>query len=234
MPGPGLLFVTSKIASPDLSLEAYHKWYNEIHVADFFKVDLTPLCLRYKNVDPEARWPFLALYKVDDVDKLASQAFKDLPMYSDVLPGDGYVWGCMDAGLRSYELIQRFKGQSSDKESGRAQRVVTVAMEPAEGGDEEFDEWYNKQHLDMLSMCRGYQQTTRYKLVTGLLEAEEKEPTPPRYMAIHEYGTTELPADQIKQVVSTEWSKKIIGEAKTFDRNVWELIEEFGSNDLRL
>jgi hypothetical protein len=32
----------------------------------------------------------------------------------------------------------------------------------------------------------------------------------------------------VKQVASTEWSKKIIGEAKVFDRDVFELIEAQG------
>lgn len=100
-------------------------------------------------------------------------------------------------------------------------------MEPAEGEEADFDEWYRKQHLDMLSMCRGYRRTTRYKRLDGAT---------PRFLALHEYACapSEVPTDQIKQVTGTEWSKKIISEAKAFDRDVFELIQAQGDTGLKL
>lgn len=73
----------------------------------------------------------------------------------------------------------------------------------------------------MLSMCKGYRRTTRYKRIDG-----EK----PRYLALHEYSCkpSELPSDQIAVVTATEWSKKIIKESLTFDRDVFEVIQVQG------
>lgn len=56
----------------------------------------------------------------------------------------------------------------------------------------------------MLSICRGYRGTTRYKaLAEGCLT----------YLALHEYACAEaeLPTDQLPIVTGTEWSKKIKG-----------------------
>lgn len=70
----------------------------------------------------------------------------------------------------------------------------------------------------MISMCRGYNRSTRYKKLDG---------SEPRYLAIHEYATTDFPGDQLKVVVGTEWSQKVIKGAKAFVRDQWEYITEY-------
>lgn len=80
----------------------------------------------------------------------------------------------------------------------------------------------------MLSMCRGYRRSTRYRLLRG------SDPGLPRYLALHEYESTDLPAEQIKMVTNTEWSKKVIGGAKAFDRDVWELVKAAGQTEMKL
>ena len=207
MPSPGLLFVSSKVIKD--SDELYNRFYNEEHLPDVLATGDTKLALRYKNTNPESKMPYLAIYPLDDAgyfqtDKL--KKLKDDTRISKVY-GDKDRGEYIEFGLRPYEKIQTFEGFEQEQKSGkeRGQTIVCVAMEPAEGGDDEFDEWYKKQHLDMLAMCRGYRRSTRYKRLDG-----EK----PRYLALHEYAckASDLPGDQIKQVVSTEWSKKIIKE----------------------
>jgi hypothetical protein len=114
-------------------------------------------------------------------------------------------------------------------------------IEPADGGDEELDEvstsvfhlrtvpnviaskWYRKQHLDMLSMVTGFRRSTRYELAP-----ESAVLGNPRFLACHEYDSTNFPTEQIKQVVGTEWSKKILGDATSFQGDVWEEISVAG------
>lgn len=85
------------------------------------------------------------------------------------------------------------------------------------------------QHLDMLSMCTGYRRSTRYRAIDPIGQH-------PSYLALHEYAckAEELPVEQTKLVVGTEWSKKVIGEAKAFDRDVWGLIEAQGDVNMKL
>ena len=98
-------------------------------------------------------------------------------------------------------------------------------MEP--GDERDFDEWYRKQHLDVLSMIPGYRRCTRYKRI---------DEQTPRYLAIHEYACRagEISDEAIKQVSSTEWSAKIIGEAKALERDVYELIAVQGNEGRKL
>lgn len=96
-------------------------------------------------------------------------------------------------------------------------------VEPGEGGDEEFDEWYRKQHMDMLSTVPGFRRSTRYKLVDEAAALGH-----PRFIAMHEYDDSNIPQDRVKLAIGTEWSKKILGAAKSFDGQVWELINATG------
>jgi hypothetical protein len=70
----------------------------------------------------------------------------------------------------------------------------------------------------MLSMCRGYNRCTRYKKLDD---------STPRFLAIHEYATTDFPMDQLKIVFGTEWTKKVVESSKIFDRDTWEYITEY-------
>ena len=190
-----------------------------------------PLALRYKNITyPEK--PYIALYPFPDPDLMSSPEvgkFQEETAESKVLEGN--VFELLELGFRPYVKIQTFEGFGHAEKTGneRGQTIVAVAMEPGPSEEQEKDreDWYRKQHLDMLAMCRGYRRTTRYKRLDGVK---------PRYIALHEYACKpdELPADQIAQVRETEWSKKILAEAEIFDRDVFELIHAQGDTHAKL
>ncbi|KAF2101990.1 hypothetical protein NA57DRAFT_73430 [Rhizodiscina lignyota] len=222
MPTAGLLFAKTSPKHPDLTEEVFNKWYSTEHIQDVVDAGLADLAIRYKNLDPKAKYQYLAVYRIPDVSKLSDEKFmatikKDSKLLPGKEPGKNGEWpDVLDAEIPGYEILQSFEGPNDQKT--RAKGIVTVAMEPAEGTDDDFDDWYRKQHLDMISMCRGYHRSTRYKKLDG---------SKPRYLAIHEYETTDFPGDQLKVVVGTEWSKKVIKNSPIFDRNMWEYITEY-------
>jgi hypothetical protein len=232
MSTPGLMFVSSRVLDPTkTSDEKYNRFYNDEHLPDVLGYNVTKLALRYKNTAKETDRPYIALYPLDDVNYLHSEALgkliEDTKISKTFDNTDIYAHLAFD--LRPYTKIQTYEGYGLEDKSGkeRGQTLVCVAMQPAEGEEQDFEDWYRKQHLDMLAMCRGYRRTTRYKRIDGKT---------PQFLALHEYACapTELPAEQTKQVVSSEWSKKIIGEAKAFDRDVFELIQAQGDTSLKL
>ncbi|KAK4543639.1 hypothetical protein LTR36_005284 [Oleoguttula mirabilis] len=232
MPTPGLMFVGSRVLDQSKTSDAkYNEFYNNEHLPDVLKRGVSKVALRYKNANTSSPMPYVALYPLDDASYLqspdlaksveetrSSKTFDNTDIYEHI-----------HFDLRGYEKIQTFEGYGHADKSGkeRGQTIVCVAMEPAEGQDQDFEDWYRRQHLDMLAMCRGYRRTTRYKKLDG---------QKPRYLALHEYAckADELPADQVKQVVATEWSQKIVGESLVFDRDVLELVQAQGDISLNL
>ncbi|KAK5123158.1 hypothetical protein LTR85_003356 [Meristemomyces frigidus] len=232
MPTPGLMFVGSRVLDPSKTSDATsNAFYDKEHLPDVLDHGITKVALRYKNTNAESPMPYVALYPLEDASFLQSpdlgKLVEDTKMSKTFNNTD--IYEHIHFELRGYEKIQTFEGYGQADKSGkeRGQTIVCVAMEPAEGQDHEFDEWYRKQHLDMLAMCRGYRRTTRYKKLDG---------QKPRYLALHEYACKpdELPGDQIKQVVATEWSQKIIKESLVFDRDVLELVQAQGDTSLNL
>jgi len=219
----GLLLVTSRPTHPELTDSIFNDWYTNEHIKDMVNSTLTNLVVRYKNVNSTAKWPYLAIYRLPDVARLRDQkVMGSIAPTSKLLPGKekgskgGAYKDVMDMEMRAYSRTQTFEGQTP--KSGRGKGLVTSDMEPANGKDAELDDWYKRQHLDMLSMLGGYRRSTRFQKLDG---------SSPKYLAMHEFDTTTL-APEIRIVMGTEWAKNMIRSAKAFSTDRWELISEFG------
>ncbi|EOD47858.1 Alpha beta hydrolase fold protein [Neofusicoccum parvum] len=238
MPTPGLLYVGASIKGHALDEATFDKWYNEVHIPDVLSLpNGPPAAFRYKNANPSAPFPFLALYVLPDVDFVTSEELANAEWRLDGLPADRtHLEEACDFDRRQYEKIQTFEGQIP-REGRAAKCIIAVAMEPADGAEAEkdFDAWYRLQHLDMLSTISGYRRSTRYKLMASpTADAAGTLDEMPRYLALHEYESTDVPPEQIKLAVGTEWSKKVIGGAKAFVRDIWVLVHEGGDGTTKL
>ncbi|KAJ9637846.1 hypothetical protein H2199_007341 [Coniosporium tulheliwenetii] len=244
----GLLYIASRIKHPDPPEDTYNHWYNTKLIPSMLAAAKNSggpaLVLRYKNndVSPD-KFPDLALLPLDDLAALDSDAWTSLRLR----PADESV----ECDVRQYELMQRFEGKprspkSKDgtgnwlmvdrarHETGRGTCIVAAANTPGVS-DAEFDEWYRKQHLDMLSMVRGYRRSTRYKLVPTANERI----TPggediPRYLALHEFDNADFDMEQLRMCARTEWSKRVVGTYRQMWRDNWRLVHEAGDTSRRL
>lgn len=241
MPTPGLMFVSSRILdAAETSEEKYNDFYDNEHIPDVLSYPhgkVSKVAKRYKNTNSESKMPYLALYPLEDASMLTSPDLSKLVEDTKISKtfGGKDIYDLIEFDLRPYEKIQTYEGLHTSKPepnnkapdpSTHAHTVICVGMEPGKGQDQDFDDWYRKQHLDMLAMLPHYRRTTRYKRLD-----DEK----PRYLALHEYDckAEELSKD-VSMVVGTEWSKKIIGESSIFDRDVFELITVQGDRSMQL
>ncbi|KAJ8131850.1 hypothetical protein O1611_g1773 [Lasiodiplodia mahajangana] len=230
----GLMFVTSRVRDPRKTPdELYNRFYDEEHLGLVLAGGQTKLALRYKNVSTKAAVPYIALYPINDVSFFGSPG--NLKLIEDVKKSE--ILGCdnvselIDFELRSYEKIHTFEGygraRRKDASEQPARTLIVVTIDPAEGCEKEIDAWYRKQHLEMLNMCKGFRRCTRYMRVDGAC---------PRYLALAEYDSSprNLPRDQIKQVYATEWNGMISARTKSYDLNVFALIQAQGATNLQL
>ncbi|OCK75655.1 hypothetical protein K432DRAFT_429260 [Lepidopterella palustris CBS 459.81] len=219
MPTPGLLFVPARITSPALTDSVFNSWYNSHHIPDVLAGNLADIALRFKSLDPTSKYPYLAVYRMPDVGFFADpKNMERIPMHHAMLPEGKRCDEFADMPGKVYLPIQSFEG---GRELGgeRGKVVFVVQLEPPEGGDEEIDEFYRKQHLDMLSLLPNYRRSTRYKTVDG---------SKPRYLAIHEVDSADMDQRMTKIIMNTEWAKKVIGNLQMFERGMYELITEQG------
>lgn len=243
----GLLMVLSKPTHPELTDAVFNQWYSGQHLNDMLRSNITDLILRYKNTNPTAKYPYLALYRLPDVTKASELG--QVPSTSELLPGKvkgtkgGAYTDVMDMDTRVFARTQTFEGQVEMK--GRGKVLVTAAMGVVNGAEGELDDWYRRQHLDMLSyvsllplplyrqfrnlanftcdrMIKGYHRSTRYARLDG---------SNPKFLAMHELDSVTM-GSEMKLVLGTEWAKKVLSKVTTSQSDVWEYIIELGKEGL--
>lgn len=112
MPTPGLLYALSAINNPSLSESDFNTWYTSHHIRDAVDSGLSDLAIRYKNTNANAKWPYLSIYRIPDVAKLADEKLTgSIPKHHDLLP-EGKPWDeVLKTDIRGLELLQKFEGQ---------------------------------------------------------------------------------------------------------------------------
>ncbi|KAF1808259.1 hypothetical protein P152DRAFT_517702 [Eremomyces bilateralis CBS 781.70] len=224
MATPGLVVALTKPKHPDLTLDTYNKWYDTIHLQDVVDGGLGDLAVRYQHVDPSKPLPYIALYRVPDVAFLGDTAKMDaIPKTSDMLPGPSRDWReVLENEIRGYIHVQSYEGPNADAGRGKGRAIVTFVANVPEETEKDLDAWYREEHLALLAKCTGYIRSTRYQLIPGAGF------TGPKFLAIHEWESPNLPMEELERtVMSTEWSKKIMGVATDVDRGVWTYVSEY-------
>nr|OQO31167.1 hypothetical protein B0A51_01898 [Rachicladosporium sp. CCFEE 5018] len=123
-----------------------------------------------------------------------------------------------------YQLTHRFEPKRSHGLRGLC--IVAVAIEPAEGGDDELDHWYRDEHLELLAKVPIYLRTSRYKLLRPSRSLGRH--LPPSHLALHEYTSSKELLNYALQhgplAPETEQSKRVLGGAKHVERTVWDVM----------
>jgi hypothetical protein len=103
--GPGMLYVTSKIARKDImSEEVYMRWYDEDHIAEIMETSGISDAYRYIDTNRNADKPYLAFYPMPDLAFTQGPEFKKIRVKSDLLPGTGICYDLADIDVRYYGL----------------------------------------------------------------------------------------------------------------------------------
>ena len=101
--------------------------------------------------------------------------------------------------------------------------IISAALTPAVGTDEDFDNWYRQEHLGTVSKCSGYVRTRRYKLKTAVTAKDV-----PTYLALHEFDSDSLPQEELMKTAETPWGKKVMGSLAGQEIFVFRLTGSFG------
>ncbi|KIW00917.1 uncharacterized protein PV09_07660 [Verruconis gallopava] len=240
---PYLLWVNSKPVKCPVDL--FEKWYTTEHVPDLVKSGAATRAIFYRETldfpgstrqHHERQWlgvdqeqpleplPYLASYRTKYKEALKSKEYLKIPVVSDMLPWESKLHaesGLFDA--RNWELIQDYDPDSVGEVPPKF--IVTVECEPSD--EDDYNAWYEQEHLDILHKIPGYRRSQRYRLgprVDGVTRGQ-----PPNYVAIHE-------TDDIQQFFQgpefdaawSEWTKRVVSNAKVFVVRAWETLHPEG------
>lgn len=102
--------------------------------------------------------------------------------------------------------------------------ILTAEMNPPSNDEQDFNLWYNEEHVPMVSKMPGYLRCQRYQAVL-----QEKLSTTPnrvsKYLTIHEVeDLAGFTSPEALASGDTEWTKEHMSKVEDFVMRGWKLI----------
>jgi hypothetical protein len=98
--------------------------------------------------------------------------------------------------------------------------VMSVALEPPPGQEDDFHAWYREEHSPMLMAAKGWRRIRRYEQVEG---------NGPRFMALHELESLDgFKTEEYTAAISTPWRIRVTTAVVKRERFIFKLVRGFG------
>jgi hypothetical protein len=177
--------------------DEFHDWYDLEHIPERRAVPGFGACERWIcNEEPAVA---VATYDLDSLDVMRGDAYKAIA-YENLSAWSKRVTGTCELLLR-FEGTQLTPGEETAPEG--AGGLLLNAMNVAAEAEEEFNAWYDEEHLPALSAVPGTLAARRYR------SGEDPEGTH-RYVAIYHLTSPEVTRSEAwKEAAETPWSAKI-------------------------
>lgn len=103
------------------------------------------------------------------------------------------------------------KQQLTPYAAGPANLIISAGLQPSLATEADFNAWYTKEHMPLVSKTPGYVRTRRYKLVgaTNLNEYNRQQSDAPSYLALHEFDSNSFPNAELRKCDETPWSVQV-------------------------
>lgn len=224
----GLLYVTMQ-PKASLSASAFHDWYNNEHGPLRLRLPFVPNGFRYRAADA-ATPEWLAFYDISDMSELTKETYL-------ALRGDGIrtqrekdVMAQIDVGRKLYDFLSERKidgytpvdALPDPEAAGIVALSVTMTVKPEQ--EEDFNRWYEEEHISMLAKVPGWRRSARY--VTAAIDSK----APREFLALHEFAAVNgLGGAEHKAACETAWRERIMANAVTGKtRRVYQWYYTFG------
>ncbi|EIW53839.1 uncharacterized protein TRAVEDRAFT_51581 [Trametes versicolor FP-101664 SS1] len=218
---PALLFVYSDpgTAVPDAT---FNDWADNEHV---------PLRVAIPGFETWSRWiaadgespPYTTLYGIASPEVLSSPPYTDLAKTRSERE-TAIVSKLALLDRRTYTLREPVyppKNGAAYDPLKPGPYMSVVEIEVKEGAEDEFNKWYDEEHVPMLAKVPGWMRSRRFVLEAAGATGSEAADVgrPPKYLAIHEWESlAALETDELKEAVSTSWMAKLVETAFVEER----------------
>lgn len=207
----GLVFVQISPADK-VPLEEFHSWYDEEHAPARRTVPGMLSASRYVAIDNQ-KPEWLAVYELEDVSVLRSPAYEELAATASERE-KGLMSKLETMDRRVYELFSEKVSPAHASASNQIFRFLGLQPGP-QLSEEDYNRWYEEEHVPLLSVVPGWLKSTRWKLkdATVKIDGRVAEKKISRYLAIHEWESLDAFATpEFKHAVSTPWRDEIMPE----------------------
>ena len=213
MQGPGYLAVAIQPGS-NTDEQAFHQWYNEEHGPLRMRLPFITTGDRYRAADDEKpEWS--AVYDVPELSWLEKRIYTRLR--EERSQREKKVMSTFESLDRKIYTLYSERGNNPRP----APVQLAVSFRVNESDLEDFDAWYEAEHIDMLSKVPGWLRSRRFRMVVGGLNG-----MPPagqmECLAVHDYELKNgLGGPEHDAAVKTPWRDRIMGKILSKERRLW-------------
>jgi hypothetical protein len=185
----------------------FNAWYDDEHVPNRTALAGFLSGRRYRAA--EADGPrYLALYELVSVDVLQSADYLRIVAERSQRERDMLARIPM-IDRRVFTLVLDGEAWTADPPY-----VLTVAMSPPPGGEDDFVAWYAQEHIRMLLAVPGWRRVRLFQQVDG---------TGPAFMAVHELESRSVfEHENYTKAISTPWRGRVRSSVSRYERNLFE------------
>jgi hypothetical protein len=207
-------------------------WYDNEHVPPRLTVPGILSSARYKAAD-SATPSWVALYDVTSPNVAKSADYQALR--TSASDRENKLISELELlNRRVYSHVLTYIHPETAPSSLPGRYILVVHLQVTLEGEEEFNRWYNEEHMGLLSKVPGWLRGRRYKLVESVYRGINtkqtgKDKTPNAdYLAIHELerdGFMDLP--EFKAATQTPWREKVMKTVIGRELRVFEKYKVF-------
>jgi len=199
----GILIAAMNFA--DVAEDEFHDWYDTEHVPERLAVPGFLNAERWIGIDNPK--DSVALYDLDNVAVLHSAP------YLAVGGANGSPWTKRVTG-RTKPIIRMEGEQILPGDAlapvGQAQALLLISMNVAPEHENEFNEWYNVEHLPALAGVPGVLTARRYRGTVGLQPTGLSRGATQRYAAIYHFANPDVSNSAAwKAAANTPWTERM-------------------------
>ncbi|KAL5120543.1 hypothetical protein ACEQ8H_001562 [Pleosporales sp. CAS-2024a] len=217
--GPGMILSFFKLReSSSLSEKTLEDWFDQEFGPSLMALGVIKSAWLYQAANASYDKQNAILYEVPDLALIQAGKLQEASRISKLGLFQGSVDDHIELDTRLYSFVER------------AAPVILMAMiQPAPGGEADLDAWYRQEHNEQMSKEPGYWRTTRLSLLhqnsTGKAQSEKLS-----FLAIHAFGDGNTLGTEVKPLDPiTDWTKKVMSEAKGMDVAIYHKRKVFGA-----
>jgi hypothetical protein len=247
--GPGIILSFFKLLdSPTISEETLEDWFGREYAPALIASGVVKKAWLYQAANADYDKQHLIVYNVPELAQVQAGKIQEVPRTSNSGLFEGTVDDYIEIETRIYSFVQLYEksahgeGMSQNHTDGfiewqlisratEAAPVMMLAMvQPAQGGEADLDAWYKDEHNEQMSKEPGYWRTSRFSLLhqhsTGSQQYEKLS-----FLAAHEFGEDNTLGTEVKPLdPMTDWTKKVIANAKAIDAAIYHKQRGFGDS----
>jgi len=185
----------------------WNRWYDTTHIPNRLNKPGFILVRRFAALWGESK--YLTLYELDGLETLKSEAYQELRKWEASLPPNSFeriTVGLPDFCRGVYEQIYP---EQEEHKMPNTQFLFTIGHDVPPNREEEFNAWYNTEHIPaMINRVPGFVTARRFRNVGSLLPpGSGKADTSPQYVTLYDLSNDKVLESEIfLKETNSPWS----------------------------